>query len=458
MREIDFRSTPLPDLVQLVQTRQLRASDLVTHALEVIAARNPELNAFVSIDPDRAMLAARDIDSRVGGGDPIGPLAGIPIGVKDTEDSLGLRTTFGSLLYVDRPPATTDCTLVARLKKAGAVVVGKTNTSEFAFSADTSNRAFGVTRNPFVPGHTAGGSSGGSAVAVAAGMVPLATGSDGGGSIRVPATICGLPGFKPSLGRVPHGDVEPPDWPTLSTRGLIATSVRSTAYAYDVVVGPDPRDLRSLPAELVNWHSQVAADRPLHIKSVAWSSDLGWADPDPEVLALCEQAVAAFAGRFGIQVEDSKPLLEHDPGLDWTVLATTGTMRRLTEVWGTDRWGLIDPGLAHLLQEYGRPSAARYLQAEDTCHRIVCNLAEIFESSDLLLCPLTARPAPGHAAARNGRWVQYPYMFNMARVPAGAVPVGETTEGVTVAVQIVGRQHHDLDVLRVMQSISSMRH
>ena len=199
---MDFRETTVADLAARVRDGEVGSRELVQAALDRIEALNPQVNAFVAVDAEAALRDAAAIDELVAAGEDPGPLAGVPIGVKDLEDATGFVTTMGSATRADGPPAAVDSILVARLRAAGCVVVGKTNTPEFGWKGDTENPTFGATRNPWELGHSAGGSSGGTAAALAAGMVPLATGSDGGGSIRIPAAVCGLSGFKPSLGRV----------------------------------------------------------------------------------------------------------------------------------------------------------------------------------------------------------------------------------------------------------------
>ncbi|MGH9099335.1 MAG: amidase, partial [Acidimicrobiales bacterium] len=211
----------------------------MTASLERIDALNPGLLAFVTLDEDRALEQAGAVDQLVASGADPGPLAGVPIGVKDNEDAAGYPTTFGSTLFATAPPALHDSVLVARLRAAGAVVVGKTNLPELAWTAHTSNTLFGTTCNPWTRDHSAGGSSGGSAAAVAAGMVPLATGSDGGGSIRIPASCCALSGFKPSRGRVPAGGTRGAGWLGLSSKGLLGRTIRDAVVALDSVIGPE---------------------------------------------------------------------------------------------------------------------------------------------------------------------------------------------------------------------------
>ncbi len=207
---MDFRTESLADLAGRVRSKEVSARELTSHALGRIEALNPQVNAFVAVDGDRALAEAAAIDERVARGEDPGPLTGIPIGVKDLEDAAGFVTTHGSPVHADDPPAENDSILVARLRAKGCVVLGKTNSPEHGWKADTDNEVFGATRNPWDLARSAGGSSGGTGAALAAGMVPLATGSDGGGSIRIPSAINGLSGLKPSLGRVPSGGPQCP--------------------------------------------------------------------------------------------------------------------------------------------------------------------------------------------------------------------------------------------------------
>src|SRR4051812_35995549 len=200
---MDFRTTTVAQLAQDVSTKRISARELVGAALARIEEVDNKVNAFVAVDEERALADAAAIDARLAAGEDVGPLAGVPIGVKDLEDAAGFRTTQGSAVYADSAVMEADSPLVERLKAAGCVVVGKTNTPEGGHKADTINPLFGATANPWDLTRTAGGSSGGSAAAIAAGLVPLCTGSDGGGSIRIPSSVCGISGMKASLGRVP---------------------------------------------------------------------------------------------------------------------------------------------------------------------------------------------------------------------------------------------------------------
>jgi aspartyl-tRNA(Asn)/glutamyl-tRNA(Gln) amidotransferase subunit A len=238
-------SETLMGLAGRIRTGEQSPLEAVDAALERISRIDPDLNAFCELRADDARAQARAVGARLARGEAVGPLAGVPIGVKDLEDATGFRTTFGDPAHASDPPATHDSVEVARLRAAGAVVVGKTNTPAYGFHAETNNLVFGPTRNPWAPARTCGGSSGGSAVAVASGMVTLATGSDGGGSIRIPSETCGICGFKPTHGVVPSGDDAAPTWGHLSTRGPMARTLPEIAFALDVVKGISNRDLLS---------------------------------------------------------------------------------------------------------------------------------------------------------------------------------------------------------------------
>ena len=288
MTEIDFRSTSLDELARSVRAKEISARELTEAALDRIERLNPVYNAFVAVDGERALHAAAGIDERIVAGDDPGPLAGIPLGVKDLQNAIGFRTTHGSALHADDPPAFFDDPFVARMRAAGCVVVGKTNTPEFGWMGNTTNAVFGPSLNPFDTSRGPGGSSGGASAALAAGMVPLATGSDGGGSIRIPSACCGLSGMKPSLGRVPGGGPNPPGWLDLSTNGPMARRIADVARALDVAVGPDPTDLRALPRPEASW--LAALDEPHVPARVAYAPTLGYATVDAEVAAACERA------------------------------------------------------------------------------------------------------------------------------------------------------------------------
>ncbi|MGO9344038.1 MAG: amidase [Acidimicrobiales bacterium] len=451
---MDFCRDSIVELASLVRSGELSAREVMEHALSRIEALNPVVNAFVAVDGDRALDAAAAVDSAVAAGRDPGPLAGIPFGVKDLEDAAGFVTTEGSVLFADDPPAEQDSILVARLKAAGAIVVGKTNTPELGHKGDTDNALFGATSNPWNLEHSAGGSSGGTAAAIAAGMIPLGTGSDGGGSIRIPSSCCGLSGMKPSLGRVPSGGPKPPDWMDLSTRGPMARRISDIAAALDVAVGPDPSDLRSLPRPETSWPATLN-DAKVPSK-VAWSPTLGYAPLDDEVRAICTRAVEVLVS-LGTEVIEVPDVFDEDPVTDWLTLVSAYCVRSLSPFRNTEKWQKVDPLLAAMVDHAATNTSAEDLvRATDACHMLNLRLVELFHDVRLLVTPTCAGPPPPRSlqgagivnGVQEANWVRFTYPFNMTRSPAATVCVGRTSNGLPVGIQLVGPQHADLVVLR----------
>jgi aspartyl-tRNA(Asn)/glutamyl-tRNA(Gln) amidotransferase subunit A len=459
MAEMDFRTESLAELTRAVRAKQLSARELTQAALDRIAALNPTYNAFVAVDGERALADAAALDEKIAaGGDP-GPLAGIPLGVKDLLDAAGYRTTHGSALHADDPPAAADAPFVTRLRAAGCVVVGKTNTPEFGWMGNTTNAIFGPTLNPFDTSRGSGGSSGGAAAALATGMVPLATGSDGGGSIRIPSACCGLSGMKPSLGRVPGGGPNPPGWIDLSTNGPMARRIADVAYALDVSVSPDPTDLRSLPRPEASW--LAALDNPHVPVRVAYAPTLGYATVDAEVAAACDKAVACIES-LGANVDVVETVFDADPVGDFLTFTAACTLRTLRPFMDHPRWEEVDPILRHLLDAARATTAEELLKIFDRFHRMNLRLVELFRTSRILVTPTCAGPAPfaGEITSWvNGEstpnWIQFTYPFNMTRSPAATVCAGITSGGLPIGMQLVGPQHGDLVVLRTAAALEA---
>ncbi len=451
---MDFREHTVEGLAAQVRAGEVSARELTQAALDRIAALDGEVHAFLAVDADLALADADLVDSRLAAGEDVGPLAGIPIGVKDLEDAAGFVTTHGSLLTADDVPTMTDSVFVARLKAAGCVVVGKTNTPEMGCKGDTTNRLGPPTVNPWHLGRSAGGSSGGSAAAIAAGMVPLATASDGGGSIRIPAAICGITGFKPSLGRVPIGGLTPPSWADLASPGPLARRARDTAAALDVVVGPDPTDLRSLPRPRTAWRPQL--DEPHAPFRVAWSPTLGYAPVDPEVAAVCAAAIGRLADA-GVDVHEEPSVFPEDPVRDWLALTSASDLHACGDLRGTPEWDLLDPTIqASIAFAADRLRVEDVMAAQDACHELNQTLTTLLHDVSFLLTPTVAAlvPEPGGMGTVAGEpdpnWVRFTYPFNLTRSPAGTVCVGRTPDGVPVGLQVVGAQHADAAVLRAL--------
>ena len=299
---------PMPSMTEAadaIRAGAYGASELLERCLAAIEATDEGLNAFVHLDLAGARQAAAAVDTRSPGARTSASWRGVPFGVKDLEDCAGMPTTHGSMLFVDRGPVAADSVHVARLRAAGAIPLGKTATPEFGTLQFTRSKALGVTRNPWNPERTPGGSSGGSAAAVAAGLVPFATGSDGGGSIRIPASFSGLVGMKPSFGRVPSPSADPTQTAVL---GIEVTTVRDAAVHLDVTAGPDDRDRTSLPSWPGSYERAIETIETAGLR-IGWSLDLGFAVVDPEVADLTRAAAEALAEAAGV------PLIELDVSL-----------------------------------------------------------------------------------------------------------------------------------------------
>jgi aspartyl-tRNA(Asn)/glutamyl-tRNA(Gln) amidotransferase subunit A len=444
------------EVAESVRRGERRAVEVLDEALAVIAAGSEALGAFVHVDEGLARAAAEAVDATVaGGGDP-GAFAGVPIGVKDLEDCAGMPTSRGSLLYAGRGPVAADSVHVARLRAAGAVPVGKTAAPEFGTLNFTKTKAFGVARNPWDPERTPGGSSGGSAAAVAAGLVPAATASDGGGSTRIPAAFCGLVGFKPSHGRIPHPG---PTGSETSVFGLLTTTVADSARHLDVAAGPDDRDRFSLPRPPVTYELAIDA-LPVEGTRARWSPDLGCFRCDPEVRAVSEAAARELATAAGLALDD-------DP------VELTDPLRAWLGAGALDLWFELEPGMwpgvADDLTRYSRSvleqtvdyPLPRYADAVRRRDVLVQDAARLFAEVEVVMTPTTAvaafpagGPPPdeidGHPARPLGASATpFTMLANLCWNPAVSVPAGRTSAGLPVGLQIMARRHHDEVPLRL---------
>jgi Asp-tRNA(Asn)/Glu-tRNA(Gln) amidotransferase A subunit family amidase len=457
---MDFRKIRVVELAEDVRSKKISARELTQATLDNIDRLNGELNAFCSVNGEDAVDQADALDRRIANGEDAGPLAGIPLGVKDLEDAKGFITTYGSALHVEDAPAAEDSILVARLRDAGCVIVGKTNTPEFGYKGMTDNIPFGASRNPWNKERTPGGSSGGSAAALASGMIPLATGSDGGGSIRIPASLCGFSGIKTSQGRVPNGGPKPPGSGILSVKGPMALRTKDTAYALDVCVGDHPSDIFALPRSDHDWYSQLDA---LNAPSKAiWSPTMGFAKVDREVLSCCEQAVRKLADN-GVEIIENDAIWTEDPVVYWMPIWAASRARAQGDLKDTDGWDLIDAGLRFQI-ELGLTSVsgADYAKAIDACHNLNLSLQAAFESAPLIITPTTCGQTPklDGGGFVNGEetpsWVAFTYGINMTRNPAGTIAAGLTKDGMPVGLQVIGPQRQDVSVLRGMASLEEV--
>lgn len=460
MADAGFRGTTVEQVVDEVASREVGAREQVERALAAIDRLDATVHAFVAVDAERALADADEIDRRIVAGDLVGPLAGVPLAVKDIEDAAGFVTTQGSALHAGGPPATGDSVHVARLRAAGCVVIGKTNTPEFGWQADTSNQVFPSTANPWNPERSAGGSSGGSAAAIAAGMVPLATGSDGGGSIRIPSAVHGLTGLKTSLGRVPNGGSSPARWMHLSCKGPMARTARDVALALDAVVGFEPTDLHTLPPHHgPSWRSQV--DEVLPPRQVVWSPTLGYGRVDGEVAAACKAAVERLSAE-GTDVVEVETIFDEDPAFVWAAVAYSAILRTVADHRGSPEFERITPGLRTMFDLVAGQSGVDVLQAIDAGHRLNLRLVEVLHQGAVLLCPTVAGQTGrvGEQGTIDGEpspsWVSFTYPFNLTGSPAGSVCVGHTSDGMPIGLQVVGPRFGDVVTLRVLTHLEDL--
>ncbi|MDP9221455.1 MAG: amidase family protein [Actinomycetota bacterium] len=443
---------------EAIASGRLSAAAAVTEALAAIRSRDGPINAFTVVRDDAALAAAAEVDR----GERTGPLAGVPISVKDHVWLAGWPSTSGSRALAEFVPDQ-DCECVARLVAAGAVVVGKTNNPEFCYRGTTFNEIYGITRNPRDTSRTTGGSSGGAAASVAAGMVPLAIGTDGGGSIRIPSAFCGAYGIKPTFGLVPklpgfRG------WPTLSVTGPIAGSVRDLALALSVMAGPSASDPLTYPAP-GSAYLAAADDSGLVGLRFAASEDLGFAGVDPDVRQSFRAAVAVLRGAGAI-ITDTHPA-PVDPGPLWDSIALPEgfasegpLLERSPDLVGPDATAIIRAGAT--------ATARDYLDAQDARGQFAETWARFFASYDVLLTPtmpvvafsadrmapetLDGQPVPETFDA----WCALALPANLAGLPAISIPIGSGRDGLPVGLQLIGPRWSDPALLVAAGAIDAV--
>jgi Asp-tRNA(Asn)/Glu-tRNA(Gln) amidotransferase A subunit family amidase len=457
------------ELAKLLRERKVTAVEVADAFLRRIDDLNDETNSFVTITHDLALESARRCDLAADRGRIIGPLHGVPVAIKDLFDlKVGVRNTFGSVPLADFVAKDTT-PYIRRLEDAGAVIIGKTNAPEFGHKGITDNFVTGATSTPFDLSRNSGGSSGGSAAAVAAGLVPLAQGTDGGGSLRIPAAWCGVYGYKPSYGRV--ADVGRPDSSTsispFVSAGPIARSVRDAALMLSVMSGPDSRDPYCLPDSGEDW-SQVEP-RGLHGARIGFSPDLGGFPVDPEVSSIVENAVGHFeaAGATTELIEIKFSVDHYELSALWERLVGILYIKVLNAIrgWGID---LLGDHSSSLTPEFlGIVEAAQSLTLKEI-HRdqilrtsVQDTVQDAFDRYDFLVTPTLAVSPVKNAAAGltvgpsevNGIKVDpligwcLTFPFNFTGNPASSIPCGFTTNKLPVGMQIVGRQHGDKELL-----------
>jgi aspartyl-tRNA(Asn)/glutamyl-tRNA(Gln) amidotransferase subunit A len=457
---MDLHWQPATTLARLIRTKKVSPVEVLGAILDRIDKLNPRLNAFVTLTIDQARRDARAAERALTKRSAkLGPLHGVPFSVKDLVITKGVRTTFGTPLYRDNVP-TEDAPIVARLKAAGGIMLGKTNTPTMGWIGATHNPLFGVTRNPWNLERTPGGSSGGASAAAAAGLGPLHVGTDAGGSIRIPASCTGIYGFKASYGRIPTYPASPA-W-SLSHAGPMTRTVADAALMLDVCAGPEERDQYSLPAERVDYVKALGGS--LKGWRVAWTDDLGFADVvDPEVSAVCARAARAFR-ELGCRVEEVQPGWP-SPKEPWYEMFCGGIAARLAPY--LERRAEIDAGLVRIIETALRNGPTKYVQAWFDRLAWWQHPRAFFEKYDLLLTPTIACPPfpvgldnpteiAGRRVAAYG-WIPFTYPFNLTGQPAASVPAGFTATGLPVGLQIVGRRFADAAVLKASAAFERLR-
>ena len=458
MPETDLCYMPATDLAAAIGAKNVSPVEVIHAVLAQIERLNPKLNAFCLVTADAARQAAQTAEQAVMRGETLGPLHGVPVSIKDLVITKGVRTMRGSKLYEHDVPSE-DAPVVERLQAAGAIILGKTTTPEFGFKGVTDSPVTGISRNPWNLERTPGGSSGGAGAAVASGMGPLAIGTDGGGSIRIPSSFCGIYGLKPQLGRVPvypasaTGD--------LSHAGPMTRTVRDAALMLSVIAGNDNRDRFSLPTSHPDYLRAMEGDvRGLR---VAWSPDLGYAIVDPQVRQITGEAVKAFA-ELGCHVEETNPGFDNPEDLlQRFFYVNIGAMLQDYP----DYESKIDPQLLDILREVEGLPAQEYARSILRRSAYFDKVQRFFATYDLLLCPTVAVPpfqvgieGPREIAARPVRrraWFALTPPFNLTGQPAATVPCGFTADGLPIGLQIVGRRFEEATVLRASAAFEAAR-
>ncbi len=459
MAKTDLADCTALELLDLYRTRQASPLEATRAALARIERWNPILRAFSHVAAEEALESARGSEERWGRGEPCGALDGVPVSIKDLILTRGMPTLRGSRTIDPNQAWDVDAPAAARLREAGAVFLGKTTTPEFGCKGETNSPLTGISRNPWNPQKTPGGSSGGTAAAVAAGMGPVSVGTDGAGSVRIPAAFCGNVGFKPSFGRVPAYPLS--YFGTVSHLGPHTSSVRDSALVMNVLSRPDARDWTSLPPDGRDYLAGL--EDGIRGLRIAWSPRLGYArHVDPEIALACERAAHRLSD-LGAMVEAVDPGIE-DPleitcGL-WFVGAWT-LWNTLTPAQQT----LTDPDFA---AEARLGSAFGVLEVQQLYLRrgaLGAHLRQFMERFDLLVTPTVAVPAfdarpPGlgdMAPAALLGWTPFSYPFNLTQQPACTIPCGLTASGLPIGLQLVGPMFGDALVLRAARAFETVQ-
>ncbi|MDI9933050.1 amidase family protein [Rhodococcus sp. IEGM 1354] len=460
----DYRHLSASDLAAAVKSGDLRVVDVAEAALDRLDATNPTLNALIYVDRDQVMADARTLDDEARTGDFRGALHGVPYTIKDLTEMRGLPFTMGFQPFADRL-GTTDAAIVTRMRESGGLFIGKTNTPEMGYYGGCDNHLFGPTHNPFAHGHTAGGSSGGAAASVAAGVTPLAEGSDGAGSVRIPSSLCGTVGLKPTTGVIPQ-TLFPGRYNTWLFHGPITRTIDDNALMLDVLAGPDVSDPLSLPEARSPFLQRHDSD--ITGMKIAWSPDLGTGQHvDPEVLRQCEQVLDVLSDA-GADITQAGPDWRPPSQAMWNSTWVPGfsTAYDLFD-WQSMR-GKVDDNLIEIMADAERTTAVDVGRADAERGAMWNTWTEFLTRFDVVVSPtLTSAAFPLDQFAPkwlDGRSVReqvldwlLTYPYNMLGAPALTVPAGMTSDGKPVGFQIAGRHRAETTLLRVGRVIEAKR-
>ena len=462
MSDLAFSSAT--ELARLVREKSVSPVELVDLYLDRIEKIDPSINAFVTLVEDRAREEARDAELRVmrAGDEELPPFLGVPTAIKDLNRTEGITTTFSSKAFANFVPETDDST-VRRMRSAGMIVLGKTNTPEFGFLPVTESDLNGNCHNPWDTAKTCGGSSGGAGASVAAGMIPVAQGSDGGGSIRIPSSCCGLFGLKPTRGRVSHAPGGGEAWSGFSTDGPVARSVKDAAALLDVISGYETGDPYWAPTPSRPFEYEVGRD-PGRLRIAFTAVAPNAATPDPEVATALQDA-ASLLDSLGHDVEESTP--------DW--VEPDATIVWLQQTWfvSSAYHEIPDPSLlepvTRTFTDLGREMSSHdYIKARVAGERFARRVIAFWNSYDLVLTPTLAMPPvevgwvtepddPWDAAARGGSFTPYTPLVNLTGQPAASVPLYWSESGLPIGVQLIGRPADEATLIRVASQLEEAR-
>ncbi len=456
MANTDINFMTAVDMAKRIRSKEISCVEVMQAHIEQIDRVNPKVNAIVTYHPEQALEGAKAADAALQRGEDVSVLHGLPVAHKDLVDTAGVRTTYGSPIFAEHIPQQ-DMLIVERLKQAGAISVGKTNTPEFGAGSQTFNEVFGATLNPYDLTKTCGGSSGGAAVALACGMVPIADGSDLGGSLRNPSNFCNIVGFRTAIGRVPVWPSQTP-WSALAVQGPMARAVQDTALMLSAITGPDPR----CPVALTDAGETFSPlthslERDFNGVRIAWSSDMGGLPVDPRIVSVIESQRGTF-GELGCDIDDACPDFS-DANEVFMTMRAAGMAATRAELLRTHRDQLKDTVIWNI-EEGMKLNAAEVGLAEVKRAALFERVRKFMESYEFMVFPVSQHPpfdvTQPYLTEVNGiqmetyiDWMRSCYYITATGHPAISVPCGFTEDGLPVGIQIVGRHQRELSVLQL---------